>query len=147
MLEADGTTEACADVLTWLRVACTARGGAGELAAMPAVAQVFTLLLLPDTVSDYVTSKVAAGDLPGGRQPRGQSGPAWDQMVQAVQQLATTTAGGGREQREPKGIAEAYRETFPVLLRYCQVQTVDEVAPIWKRLSTGTKGEQQSIIQ
>jgi hypothetical protein len=68
-------------------------------------------------------------------------------MVQAVQQLATTTAGGGREQREPKGIAEAYRETVPVLLCYCQVQTVDEVAPIWKHLATGMKGEQQSIIQ
>lgn len=144
MLEADGMTVACADVLTWLRVACTARGGAGELAALPAVAHSFALLLLPEACSDYVASKVT-GDLPG-RHTRQQRGPAWDQMVEAVQQLATTATGGGRE-REPKGIAEAYRETFPVLLRYCQVQTIDEVAPIWKRLANGAKGEQQSIIQ
>lgn len=145
MLEADGTTEACADVLTWLRVACTARGGAGDLAAIPAVAQSFALLLLPEAVSDYVADKVAR-DLPG-RRSRGEQPPlpqAWDQMVEAVQQLATT--GGGRE-REPRGVAEAYRETFPVLLRYCQVQTVEEVAPIWRRLANGTKGEQQSIVQ
>lgn len=144
MLEADGATESCADVLTWLRVACTARGGAGELAAIPAVAHGFTLLLLPEVVSDYVADKVAR-DLPG-RHAREQPGPAWDQMVHAVQQLATTTGAGARE-REPKGVAEAYRETYPVLLRYCQVQNVDEVAPIWKRLANGTKGEQQSIIQ
>jgi hypothetical protein len=127
MLEADGTMEACADVLTWLRVACAARGGAGELAVMPPVAQVFTLLLLPYTVSNYVASKVA-GDLLG-RQPQGLSGPAWDQMVQAVQQLATTAAGGGRKQQKPKGMAEACCKTFPVLLLYCQVQTVDLEAP------------------
>ena len=64
MLEADGTQATCTDVLTWLRVACTARGGAGDLAGIPAVAQDFPLLLLPTVISDYVASKVA-GDLPG----------------------------------------------------------------------------------
>jgi hypothetical protein len=39
MLEADGMLETCADVLVWLRVACTARGGAGDLVPLPAVAQ------------------------------------------------------------------------------------------------------------
>ena len=66
MLEADGLLQTCADVLTWLRAACTARGGAGELAPIPAVAQYFPILLLPAPVSDYVATKVEA-DLPGYR--------------------------------------------------------------------------------
>ncbi|KAI2505103.1 hypothetical protein MHU86_9291 [Fragilaria crotonensis] len=39
----DDTLDACSDVLAWLRVACTARGGGGDLAALPAVAQTFPL--------------------------------------------------------------------------------------------------------
>ena len=66
MFEADGVLEACADVLTWLRVACTStsRGGGGNLATLPAVAQAFPLLLLPAVIRDYVAAKVH-GDLPG----------------------------------------------------------------------------------
>ena len=64
LLEADGALESCADVLTWLRVACTARGGGGDLAALPAVALRFNLLLLPAPVSEYVANKVK-GELPG----------------------------------------------------------------------------------
>ena len=44
MFAADGVLEVCADGLAWLRVACTAHGGAGDLAALPAVAQHFHLL-------------------------------------------------------------------------------------------------------
>ncbi|KAI2499470.1 hypothetical protein MHU86_14990 [Fragilaria crotonensis] len=69
-------------------------------------------------------------------------------MVTAVQQLTATMGEvGGRTTREPKGIMDAYRETYPVLLRYCQVNSVDELAPLWNRLARGSKGEQQSIIQ
>ena len=46
MLEADDMLDACSDVLAWLRVAATARGGAGELASLPAVAQYFPLVLM-----------------------------------------------------------------------------------------------------
>ena len=150
--EADGMVDACADVLVWLRVACTARGGGGDLAGIPAVIHTFGLLLLPGVISDYVAEKVAS-DLPG----RGQQGPAagvamaahaLDPMVAAVQQLAENVGGaGGRGAREPKGVMEAYRETYTVLQRYCQVETVAELAPLWGRLARGGKGEQQSILQ
>lgn len=143
----DGVLEECGDVLAWLRVACTARGGLGELAAMPAVAQSFSLLLLPTAISDYVAGKVYA-DLPGlqhrGRRPT----PALDQVLTAVQRL-TAEAGdnNGRGNREPKGVLDAYRETYPVLLRYCQVASIEELAPIWSRLARCSKGEQQSVLQ
>ena len=153
MFTADGLLEVCADVLTWLRAACTARGGAGDLAAIPAVAQNFPLLLLPALTSEYVANKVAM-DLPG--QHRG-GGPAvaplppaaMDQVVTAVQLLAANVADAGNRSsvREPKGVMDSYRETYPVLLRYCHVATVDELAPLWKRLARGTKGEHQSVIQ
>ena len=151
--EADDVVEACTDVLSWLRVACTARGGAGDLAGIPAVVQGFNLLLLPVAISDYVAEKVSS-DLPG-RQGgpnvvmAAQAAPhAMDPMVAAVQQLAENVgAGGGRGTREPKGVMDAYRETYMVLQRYCQVSTVAELAPLWGRLARGSKGEQQSILQ
>ena len=69
-------------------------------------------------------------------------------MLAAMQRLADTVAGGGgRGAREPKGVVEAYRETYPVLLRYCQVGTVEELSPLWNRLARGGKSEQQSILQ
>ena len=74
ILEADGALETCADVLAWLRVACTARGGGGDLPAIPAVAQTFALLLLPTSVSDYVAAKVLT-DLPG--RAGGGGGAVW----------------------------------------------------------------------
>lgn len=148
MLAADGTLEECSDVLSWLRVACTARGGGGDQAALPAVAQSFALLLLPAAISDYVAAKVYA-DLPGQRRGGGDTTVGtFDQMLTAVQRLAADAGEGGtRGAREPKGVLEAYRETYPVLLRYCQVTTVDELAPIWSRLARCAKGEQQSVIQ
>ena len=147
MLEADGTLEASADVLTWLRVACTARGGAGDLAALPAVAQHFHLLLLPAAISEYVAAKVLV-DLPGRCGPHiATAAHGLDPMIAAVQQLAENVGGGGcRVGREPKGVMEAYRETYTVLQRYCQVSAVDNLAPLWNRLARGGKGEQQSIL-
>ena len=72
-----------------------------------------------------------------------------DQVVTAVQLLAANVADAGNRSsvREPKGVMDSYRETYPVLLRYCHVATVDELAPLWKRLARGTKGEHQSVIQ
>ena len=149
MFTADGVLGVCADVLTWLRVACTSRGGATDLAALPAVAQNFPLLLLPATTSEYVASKVAI-DLPGRQRGTGHAIPtiAMDQVATAVNQLAATVVdASSRNSREPKGVMDSYRETFPVLLRYCHVATVGELPPLWNRLARGTKGEQQSVIQ
>ena len=106
--EADGVVDACADVIAWICVACTARGGGGDLAGISAVAHSFHLLLLPAAISDYVAAKVAS-DRPG----RGPQGPAvgiamaaqaLDPMVAAVQQLAENVGGaGGRVPANPKG--------------------------------------------
>jgi hypothetical protein len=151
MFTADGVLGICADVLTWLRVACTSRGGATDLAALPAVAHNFPLLLLPATTSEYVASKVAT-DLPGrhrGPGPAAAPTLAIEQVATAVTQLAATVvaASSSHNVREPKGVMDAYRETFPVLLRYCHVATVGELPPLWNRLARGSKGEQQSVIQ
>lgn len=51
MSEADQVLDACSDVLTWLRVACTARGGTSEHAPLPAVACTLALMLLPEADS------------------------------------------------------------------------------------------------
>ena len=148
MFTADGVLEACADVLAWLRVACTARGGAGELAGVPVVAQSFPLFLLPAAVSDYAAAKVLS-DLPGRNGPRvAAAAHAMDPMIAAVQQLSENVGGAGGRGREPKGAMDAYRETYTVLQRYChQVAAVEELAPPWNRLARGGKGEQQSILQ
>ena len=52
-------------------------------------------------------------------------------MATAFQQLADENVGGAvvRGVCEARGVSEVYRETYPVLLRYCQVATVEEVAP------------------
>jgi hypothetical protein len=148
LFAADGVLDECHDVLAWLRVACTARGGAGDLAATPAVSQSFALLLLPTAISDYVAGKVYT-DLPGIQHGGRTTATVYDQGLTAVQRL-TADAGennNARGGREPKGVLEAYRETYPVLLRYCQVATIEELAPIWGRLARCAKGEQQSVIQ
>ena len=67
-------------------------------------------------------------------------------MLAAVRQLAES-ATGGRGPREPKGVLEAYRETYPVLHRFCHVDNVEDLAPLWARLARGAKSELQSILQ
>jgi hypothetical protein len=64
-----------ADLLAWLRhVTCTASGGAGDLATIPAVAQLFPLLLVPAAISNYVAA-IVLSNLPG---------RLWPQMTIAV---------------------------------------------------------------
>ena len=82
MLEADGLLQTCADIVTWLRVACTARGGACELAPLPAVAQNFSLLFLTDATSEYLALKVY-NDLPG-RRAAAAGGPSGGAPVDPV---------------------------------------------------------------
>ena len=71
-----------------------------------------------------------------------------DQMTPVMQLLAESIGGSGQSaSRGGRSVAESFREKYPVLLQYCQVATVEEVAPLWVRLANGAKGEQQSIIQ
>ena len=117
-------------------VACNAQGGAGEIAPLSAVACTFALILLPEAVSEHVAAKVLT-DLPGrqmlGGAPRGGG---LDPMTAAVNQLAENVEGmATRGEREPCGVMESYRDTYPLLLRHCYVATVEELAPIWGRLA------------
>lgn len=99
-------------------------------------------------ISDYVAAKVLY-DLPGrqgpGVMPAAQL--AMEPMLAAVQQLAENAGAGWHSSREPRGVRDAYRETYPVLQRFCHVSTVEELAPLWGCLPQGGKGEQQSILQ
>ena len=145
-IHADGNDLACADVLTWLRASFTARGG-GAQPLDSLVLHTFPAVHLPQLVYAYVTSKVAA-DLPALR-PREGGG---DAILAA--QLALIAAGGGhglrddgdRVERGPKTVRDAYKETFPLLLRFNRVDQAEDVAPIWARLANSHKSEHQTIL-
>ena len=156
-MQAQNELEVCRDVVAWLRAACTARGGGGALTAVPSVVNEIYPIHLPPEVYRYVTSKVQA-DLPalvqGGALVGGPDGNA--ALVGALQALnAARGTGGGvaavgedgaRVGREPKTVAEAYKETYPTLLRFCNVMRVDEVAPVWSRLANCLKSEQHVVL-
>ena len=162
-LAEDDALESCADVLAWLRAACTIRGGNGNRANVPSV-QLTTLTPIhpPDSVYDFVMGKVQ-GDLPGLRNPEplAAANPAVGGLAPGlgadiaglVQALVDARGQGGRdrreegEEREPKRVSEVYRETYTTLMRHCRVENADEVAPIWRRLANSSKGEQQAIMQ
>ena len=149
MLEADAMLKACGDVLSWLRVAATARGGAGGLAApLPAVAQHFPLVLMPPTVSEYVADKVGR-NLPGRKANTSATTAQRDDggMAAAMRQLAENMLGTDRGSHDVRGVAEAYRETYLVLQRFCHIDIIEGLTPIWTRLARGVKGEVLSILQ
>lgn len=133
-LRADGALEACADVVTWLRAACTSRGGGGAQNAVPCVLHALTRPIhLPPEVNQYVTLKVRAGDLPGIRPARGPLGT--DSTASLVRALRALTRRDGEEgMRWPcnlKTIAEAYKETHHVLLCFWNMLDTESVAPVW----------------
>ena len=146
-IRADEALASCADVVTWLRAACTARGGGGALNALPSVLHALTPVHLPPEVYQYVTQKVQ-GDLPGLVAP-GVVGPeSAATLVGALRALTRREAGedGTRVARDYKTVAEAYKETHRVLLRFCHVANVEDVAPVWKRLANCHKREQHTLI-
>ena len=149
----DGTLEDCRDVLTWLRTASTARGGAGVQAGVPAVALSFPGLNLPQPVYQYVLSKVH-GDLPALRS--GLAPPAAAAFMPGAQHVADLMRAFAEGQaqrpdnagheREPKQVQDVYRETYQLLLRYSRVEQVDDLAPVWRRLANAAKSEQQTVL-
>ena len=62
-IHADGNEVACADVLTWLRAAFTARGGGGPLPSASILLHTLPAVHMPHLVYTFVSSKVAS-DLP-----------------------------------------------------------------------------------
>jgi hypothetical protein len=152
VIAADNFTEPCSDVLTWLRAACTARGGGGAQSMVSGVLHSFTPVHLPPPVYDYVATKIAH-DLPGTTGPAAVREAVPDlglaaQIAAAMQAVNNARGGDGDERPEPKerSIAEAYKETYRVLLRFGNVNSVDEVAPVWRRLANAHKSEQITIL-
>lgn len=150
-IQAEGAVEAYSDVITWLRAACTARGGGGAQNTIPSVMHPFVPLHLPPEVYEYVTSKVQ-GDLPALAEKTDATGTT-EALVGAIRALtaprtgrATDGAGDEAELREPKTVADAYRETYRTLLRFGNVGSVAELAPLWNRLANCHKSEQHTIL-
>jgi hypothetical protein len=147
-IRADGALDSCADVVSWLRAACTARGGGGAQSAVPSVLHQLTPVHLPPEVYQYVTQKVQS-DLPGTRTAGAATPESTATLVGALRALTRGIEGDevfGRTAREPKTIADAYKETHRVLLRFCNVAGVNDVAPVWKRLANCHKSEQQTLL-
>ena len=147
-MAAQNDTDACQDVVTWLRAACTARGGGGAQTAIPSVIHAFTPLHLPPEAYRYVTSKVQA-DLPALLTAGGGGVAGADPAVAGALRMLGLAAEGGAaapSARAPKTINEAYKETYPTLLRFCNAATSDGVAPVWVRLANCHKSEQQTVL-
>ena len=152
-IQAQHETEACQDVITWLRAACTARGGGGAQMAAPSVLHTIVPLHLPPEVYRYVTSKVRA-DLPALAAPDLVTGaePVATALLRTLG-LARAAAPGGDEvdddrdgAKASRTIVEAYKETYTTLLRYGNVASPADVAPVWARLANCHKSEQHTVL-
>ncbi len=146
---ARGELDRCQDVLTWLKAACTARGGLGPLNAVPAVYHNLPPLHLPEVVYRYFTGKVR-GDLPALNAPDPATADMTGTLAGALRAL-TREGGGGtdadeRREREPKTVQEAYKETYRTLLRFGNVALPTAVSTVWCRLANCAKGEQHTVL-
>ena len=151
-MQARGELDMCRDVLTWLRAACTARGGQGPQNTVPSVLHELPPVHLPEGVYRYLTSKVK-DDLPALLAPDTATQEMTGTLAGALRALtrgdgrgATGGDAEGRGEREPKSIQEVYKETFRTLLRYCNVGTPAEVALVWGRLANCAKSEQHTVL-
>lgn len=150
-MQARGELDTCQDVLTWLKAACTARGGGGLQNGVPSVYHPLAAVHLPEAAYRYLTDRVAS-DLPA-LAPGGAASTELDDTLAGALRALTRATGGGEggaadegRAREPKSIQEVYRETFSMLTRYCNVEQPQDVAPIWKRLANSTKSEHHTIM-
>ena len=133
-MQARNEIDLCRDVLSWLKAACTARGGGGLQNGVPVVYHPLASVILPAAVYRYLTSKVHA-DLPALGAPDAATGALAGTLTGALlRALTRATGGGGTDEdraREPKPVQDVYRETFGMLIRYCNVAQPEEVAPLW----------------
>ena len=148
-IQARGEEATCQDVVTWLKVACTARGGGGANSAVPVVHHALYPVHLPEQVYQYLVGKVRS-DLPALAGPDPATAEVTSTLAGALRALASerggTEGGGGERPREPKSVQDVYKETYGTLLRFCNVAQPTEVAPVLGRLANCTKSEQQTII-
>jgi hypothetical protein len=119
-IQAREEVAACQDVLTWLKAACTARGGDGAQNGIPIVLHPLTPLHLPASAYQYMTAKVRS-DLPALAGGGAMTDDVTGTLVGALRAMTETRAGRGGDpaDRPAKTINEAYKETFGTLLRYC----------------------------
>ena len=148
-MQARDELDLCRDVLTWLKAACTARGGGGLQNGVPIVYHPLAAVHVPEAVYHYLTTKVRS-DLPGLVAPDAITGELTGTLAGALRALTRATGGGSAADepatREPKPIQDVYRETYATLLRYCNVAQPEEVAPLWRRLANCSKSEQHTIM-
>ncbi|KAI2501865.1 hypothetical protein MHU86_12630 [Fragilaria crotonensis] len=151
VIQAEGGLDAYADVLAWLRAACTARGGGGAQNTVPSVMHAFAPIVhLPPEVYGYMAAKVQ-GDLPA-LATRADTGGTTEALLGAIRALsaprgrAADEAEGDPGAREPKSVADTYRETYRTLLRFGNVDNVNELAPVWHRLANCHKSEQHVVL-
>ncbi|KAI2490266.1 hypothetical protein MHU86_24316 [Fragilaria crotonensis] len=148
-MQARNEVAVCQDVLTWLKAACTARGGEGLQNNVPVVFHLTTPVHLPPEVYRYMIGKVK-GDLPALATPDAMTAEVTGTLAGALRALTSARGGGDgaeeRSTREPKAIHEFYKETYRTLLRFGNVTTPEAVAPVWRRLANCTKSEQHTIL-
>ena len=146
-MQARDEVGACQDVITWLKAACTARGGGGLQNVVPVVYHPLAPVHLPADVYRYMIGKVR-GDLPALATPDALTGELTGTLAGALRVLTGREADGGgdRPHRDPKTIQEVYKETFRTLLRYCNVAEPLEVSPVWRRLANCAKNEQHTVM-
>jgi hypothetical protein len=53
---------------------------------------------------------------------------------------------GDRASKEPKSVAEGYRETYRTLFRFSNVGDVAELPPVWRHLANCLKSEQHTVL-
>ena len=147
-MQARGECEMCQDVITWLKAACTARGGGGHLNTVPSVYHNLTPVHMPANVYQYFTSKVKS-DLPALLAPDAATAEMTGTLAGALRALTREGGGGGAEERrgkEPKTVQEVYKETYRTLVRFCNVGLPIEVATVWSRLANCAKNEQHTVL-
>lgn len=138
--------EACRDVLVWLKAAATAHGGGGLQNGVPIVYHPLAPVHMPPAVYQYLTSKVTS-DLPA--LAIAAANEMTGTLAGALRALTRPGTGGevdDRGPREVKTVQDVYKETFTTLLRFCNVTSPTDVAPVWARLANCGKSEQHTII-
>ena len=96
----------------------------------------------------YLRNKVCA-DLPVLAEPSASSAELTGTLAGALRALTRTPGGASdddRGSREPKTVQEVYRETYGTLVRYCNVERAEDVAPVWRRLANCSKSERYTIL-
>ena len=77
----------------------------------------------------------------------GTGGGLGAEAIAGAIQAMNAAGDDARTPREPKTVAEAYKETYRTLLKYGNVLGVEEVAPfLWERMDNSLKRERHIIL-